>query len=426
MKLNLRKHIPTIRISSIKMPRFEWPKFNMPKPNISLIIARRLVILRAAIRALKPNITLPELKVPSVNIPRISLPNIKLPTFSRPTLAHFQLRPLNRKIANTLAVTSLSAIALILIFLTNNLNISPYIKEVTQFAVVEKKAFAFSQQNTTPPPPQFITTIEPAAGYDNEINITEPDTEELDDGYKYKIEESTLDVESVLIPHATTVISSSREGKIQSINFDNGQRFKKGDILVEYACNDARAEVEIAKTQEQLAQEKKTASYKLFKLDIISNIERLELETETKQAQARAALHKSRLQDCFIRAEYDGRVVKRLANPGEFTRTDRVLMEVASLDTLKIEFLLPSRWLRWVNIGAPIDVTIDETEQTYSAQISHIYGEVDPISQSIQITAQLDKYDDPLLPGMSGKTTIDINAIRKAGIIGFLETKPAE
>jgi len=65
------------------------------------------------------------------------------------------------------------------------------------------------------------------------------------------------------------------------MRISSSQQFQQGiDAIL-------RQQAKLTKTQEQLAQEKKTASYKLFKLDIISNIERLELETETKQAQAR-------------------------------------------------------------------------------------------------------------------------------------------
>ena len=160
---------------------------------------------------------------------------------------------------------------------------------------------------------------------------------------------------------------------------------------------------------------------KLLNLDIISDIDHLGIKTEDIKAAGQAKIIESRMEQCYIRAAYDGRVTNRLANPHEYTRSDRVLMEVASLDDLEIEFLLPSRWLRWVNVGAPLTLNIEETGETYSAVIERIHGEVDPVSQSIQISAKLDTYESPLLPGMSGNVHLDITAIRNAGIKGFLE-----
>ena len=164
----------------------------------------------------------------------------------------------------------------------------------------------------------------------------------------------------------------------------------------------------------------------MFKLDVISDLDRLGILSESEKASAREKLYKARLDHCTIRAGFDGRVTNRLANPGEYTRTDRVLMEVASREPLQAEFLVPSKWLRWIDVGAPLNITITETGNTYEAEIIRIYGEVDPVSQSIQVVARLKDYNDRLLPGMSGQAMLDIDAIRGAGVSGFLEQAQAQ
>lgn len=254
---------------------------------------------------------------------------------------------------------------------------------------------------------EALAEIEPASGE----NLSEwvPETEQLS-------------VEAVLVPRRATVISSSQDGKIAEIPFENGDVFKAGDILVQYDCADLEAEREIAGMQKKLTGKKKEGVNRLFKLDIISDVDRLSVETEDQQATAKVTLYQSRLDSCTIRAQFDGRVTKRLANSGEYTRTDRVLMEVASDEPLQAQFLLPSKWLRWVNTGAPLTVSINETERKYPATVSRLYGEIDPVSQSIQMVATLDVYTDPLLPGMSGKAVLDVGAIRKAGVKGYLQS----
>lgn len=271
---------------------------------------------------------------------------------------------------------------------------------------------------------------EPAAGDEGEIIVAEtygniegkeeaPAPEEK--SFKYEIEDKTLSVEGVLVPQSATVISSSRDGKIAKINFENGDMFQKGDILIEYECDDVQAEMDAVQAEKQLTEKRMMRNEKLFKLDIISDIEHLGFKAEDVKASAQARIVEQRIEQCYIRAAYDGRVTNKLANEHEFTRTDRVLMEVASLDDLEVEFLVPSRWLRWMNVDAPIALKVNETDEAYDAVIKRIYGEIDPVSQSIQMTAKLDEYASPLLPGMSGTITIDVARIRDAGIHGFLE-----
>ena len=252
---------------------------------------------------------------------------------------------------------------------------------------------------------EVLAKVEPASG----------------DTPKWEPDQLQLNVESVLVPRQITVISSSRDGRIAEIPVENGDMFMKGDILVAYGCADLEAEAEIVGMEKRLTKKKIEGSDRLFKLDIISDVDRLGIQVEDKRADAKMRLYEAKLEDCRIRAEFDGRVTNRLANPGEYTRTDRVLLEVASLDTLQAEFLIPSRWLRWVDVGAPLTIRVSETDKEYTAQVTRIHGEVDPVSQSIQVVAALDKYDDRLLPGMSGQAVLDIDKIRKSGVKGFLQ-----
>lgn len=253
------------------------------------------------------------------------------------------------------------------------------------------------------------------------VKKKQDENKDSESAYRYAVEDKTLDVEGVLVPQKSTVISSSKDGKIAAIHFDNGEMFRKDDILVEYECKDLKAELEIAEAEKDYTHKRTMRHEKLLNLDIISDIDHLGIKTEDIKAAGQAKIIASRMEQCYIRAAYDGRVTNRLANPHEYTRSDRVLMEVASLDDLEIEFLLPSRWLRWINVGAPLTLSIAETDENYRAIIERIHGEVDPVSQSIQISAKLTPYESPLLPGMSGNVHLDIGAIREAGIKGFLE-----
>jgi membrane fusion protein (multidrug efflux system) len=373
---------------------FTWPK--LPKLKISLPQIKF------------PKIYFPQIVFPKIAAPKFTIPNIQLPKISVPRISM-------QKIRSRAGAFSRVCIVMVLTVLVFSALITAKHYFVTSSA---QARLAHLER-----PVQELAQIEPATGIpaDQSPVIQAPESQS-----RFAIEEPSIDVQAVLVPNASTVISSSRDGRIDKINVDNGDVFKKGDILVEYGCEDVKAEIEIARSEQELTEQKSMASAKLFKLDIISDYEKLEVETKGRQAEARVNLYENKMEGCYIRADYDGRVVKRLGNPGEFTRTDRVIMEVASLDYLQAEFLLPSKWLRWVNVGAPVQIDINETASGYDAKITRIHGEVDPVSQSIQITAQLEAYKDPLLPGMSGQITLSVSSIREAGIKGFLESGPAD
>ncbi len=391
--------IPEIDMPDIEIPEFSWPEISLPAfewPDLEW-----------------PSVELPEIELPEIEIPQISLPEISLPEISLPAMPVIDFSGGWRSFvqgANDI-----------------NTNVSGF------FSALAEEAGNFLPQSAPAPDIQIaqqilhegqaLAALEPAAGLENsaaEAAAATAAAEEEEDNH-YPIEEATLEVEAVLVPQKSTVISSSRDGRITAINFDNGEMFKKGDVLITYDCKDLLAELEALRFQTSLTAQKSARSAKLFKLDLISNIEQMEVENESAKAEAQAKIIEARMQSCEIHAAYDGRVTNRLANANEYTRTDRVLMEVGSLDDLEVEFLLPSRWLRWVNIGAPVTLTLGETGGSYEAEITRFHGEIDPVSQSIQVRAKLAPYEVPLLPGMSGKLMIDAERIRERGLYGFLE-----
>jgi len=56
-------------------------------------------------------------------------------------------------------------------------------------------------------------------------------------------------------------------------------------------------------------------------------------------------------------------------------------------------------------------------------KIINVFGEVDPVSQSIQVVAEMEKYHEELLPGMSGRATFTRNTIEEGSSKGFLGLK---
>ena len=56
----------------------------------------------------------------------------------------------------------------------------------------------------------------------------------------------------------------------------------------------------------------------------------------------------------------------------------------------------------------------------------NVFGEVDPVSQSVQVVAEMEKYHEELLPGMSGRATFTESTTREGRDKGFLGFKLSE
>jgi len=227
-------------------------------------------------------------------------------------------------------------------------------------------------------------------------------------------------VQAVLVAKKIAVISSTLDARILKMPLNNGDTFEKGDVLVEFDCSIDVARLREIQARQRLSQKQLDAYKTLKDMEVVSKIEVDTANENNAQALAQIQQVNSRLSLCKIRAPFAGRVANKTASQHEFVQTGRVLLEIASREPLQAEFLVPSIWLRWLNVGTPLQLYVAESDKHYNARISRIHGEVDPVSQSVQVNAELESYAEVLLPGMSGRAAFAPETVYKKPGFGFM------
>lgn len=227
-------------------------------------------------------------------------------------------------------------------------------------------------------------------------------------------------VQAILSATKSVVISGTMDGSLVKLPFENGDTFKKGDILAEYDCKFERARGDEIKARIRLSDRQLKAYERLRKLDAVAEVEYLSVLERNAQDKAQLKQSQAVASRCIIRAPFDGRVKDKRASNFEAVRSGRVLIEIISRDPLQAELLVPSFWLRWINVGSPLYIDIKESDKSYSAKIVRVHGQVDPVTQTAHVVAQIDGYKEELLPGMSGLATFqDPGEEKPMGFLGL-------
>jgi multidrug efflux pump subunit AcrA (membrane-fusion protein) len=84
------------------------------------------------------------------------------------------------------------------------------------------------------------------------------------------------------------------------------------------------------------------------------------------------------------------------------------LVDLVKTGPLKLRLNFPSKSLGQVKIGQMFEVNIDETGKTYPARVTAINSRVDPVSQTIELEANMTRAFPDLLPGMSGTADLSV------------------
>jgi RND family efflux transporter MFP subunit len=210
-------------------------------------------------------------------------------------------------------------------------------------------------------------------------------------------------IRAQLVPRAFTTLSSETAARIDRISHRAGEHFRKGETLVEFDCVTQRAQVAKARAVLKAAEKTYAINKRLFDMKSLSGLELEVSAAEIDKAKADVAIADATQSKCTVEAPFSGVVVDQKAREAQYTTPGQPLLEIVDDKALELEFIVPSAWLRWLKTGFAFSVAVDETGKTYRAHVELLGGRVDPVSESIKVTASIDGDAQDLMPGMSGR-----------------------
>lgn len=203
-----------------------------------------------------------------------------------------------------------------------------------------------------------------------------------------------------------TVISSPIIGLIQQIPTRVGQRFAKGEALVQFDCTENEAKAQIAQSELTAASEALEAKIRLKSMDAASEIEVTTAAAQVAKAEAQLKLSQYQVGQCKLVAPFAGHVVRVMGKPFQTTTVGQPLVEIISSGVPKLRVSASSKLFTKIRVGTPLKVTIDETGISYSAVVSLVNARIDPVNQTFELEARVQGAAASLLPGMSGTAVV--------------------
>ncbi len=222
--------------------------------------------------------------------------------------------------------------------------------------------------------------------------------------------------------------ASEISGLVGMVYFEEGQRIKKGQILVELGSEILRkrlqattasfeqslAELEIAgidlKRRQKLLKKKSISkqSYDENRFQVIglekraaslkADVERLEIELEKK----------------IIRAPFDGIVIKRHVDRGEWISEGETVAVIGSDDTIDIVAEVPQRFIQYIKNGMQVSITANSSN--FVGAVIAIVPRGDVATRTFPVKIRSPN-DHTLIEGMSARVTLPTGKITPALIV---------
>ena len=207
-------------------------------------------------------------------------------------------------------------------------------------------------------------------------------------------------------------------GRITRLNFTDGQRVRKGQLLVQFDDQLPQAQILQSQAELSIVQANQKRNQELVAQNFISQRSLDESAANLQVGQAKLALAKATAARLKIVAPFDGIVGIRQVNVGDYLKDGADIVNLEDIDAIYVDFRLPERYQSKVRRGQTALLDIDALPGTsYSAQIQAIDPLIDANGRSVGIRGCIDNRALQLRPGMFARVNVVFGVRDNASVI---------
>jgi len=217
-----------------------------------------------------------------------------------------------------------------------------------------------------------------------------------------------------LRPDEEVELSFETSGKIVAINFTEGSRVRKGDLLAKINDRPLQAQLQKLLAQKKLIEEKEFRQKSLLDKDAISQESYDQVVTDLQTTEADINLINARISETELRAPFDGIIGLRYISEGGFANTSTKIARLVKISPIKVEFSISERYADQVKIGYPVTFKIDGSPGQFDATVYAVDPKVDITTRTIIIRALYPNRNEELKPGRFTTITLLLSKIDDA------------
>jgi len=219
-----------------------------------------------------------------------------------------------------------------------------------------------------------------------------------------------------LRPDEEVDLSFETSGKIVKINFTEGTKVRKGDLLAKMNDRPLQAQLEKLQVQLKMAEAKEFRQRSLLDKDAISQESYDQIQTDVQSIKADINLITARISETELRAPFDGSIGLRYLSEGTYVNTSTKIAKLVKLNPIKIDFSISEKYASQVSIGYPISFSIvgTESDKVYKATVYAFDPRISEAMRTISLRALYDNKNEELKPGRYAGITLELSKIENA------------
>ena len=215
-----------------------------------------------------------------------------------------------------------------------------------------------------------------------------------------------------------TVVRAEVSARVLHINFRDGQKVAKGQLLVQLDDRLQRAQVQQAQAELSIAETNHRRNSELVSKGFISRRGVDESAAAVQVAQAKAELARATAARLRVLAPFDGVAGLRNISVGDYLKEGADIVNLEDMNAMFVDFRLPERLQARVRPGQTARVQVEALPgSAFAAVVQAVDPQIDANGRSLNVRGCIDNRLMQLRPGMFARVNTRLGDDRQALMI---------
>lgn len=212
-------------------------------------------------------------------------------------------------------------------------------------------------------------------------------------------------------PSKSVAILNRFPGTVEELNAVKGRRVSKGDVIARVKSESVQSAYDIARVTLEQAEDGYARAQKVYGSGSVTEVKMVEIRTQLEKARAAERSARQALEDCCIKAPFDGVVGDVYCHNGEQISTASPVVQILDIGSIEIHFNVPESEYADIPVGAKVDIEVPALKKTVTGTVAVKGVTASALSHSYDFTVKSISDAVSLMPGMVCK----VRAVRGSG-----------
>ncbi len=218
--------------------------------------------------------------------------------------------------------------------------------------------------------------------------------------------------------HQSVVLKPESAGRIVRLGFQDGQRVRRGQVLIQLDDSLQAAQLQQAEAQSHIARTQLQRNKELLAQGFVTASALDQAQATLDVAEAQVALAKAQLQRMRVVAPFDGVAGIRSVSLGDYVKDGADLVSLEDSSTVWVDFRLPERDAPRVRPGQMLHLSLDALPgRQFDARVQALDAQLDAAGRSLLVRAQVLKPGPELRSGLFARVRLSLGERAQAVVV---------